>query len=235
MKHIKEITSPAGLDNAHEQLKTDQTKQVVTEETINFVNRVVKTILANSPAWSMSLKSSDSIDDYKQQLIKGFMENDVTQMSQVELGLKRIRKEPSNFLPSVGQFISWCLPSAESVGCPDLEDAYYEACHYHYSRKTLSHPCVAYALAKITSYELANKPESKTKDQFAIYYQQAIEAYYFGDDLAEYVERFTRNKNSNKAKLTDMRGDTEYQKRNQEVGLKHLSKIRQKLKKHKAS
>lgn len=236
MKDMKNLVNPANLNQAMQQgdQTSKQQKQVITEQTIEFVNRVMKTILANSPAWSISLKGTESINDYRQQLVKAFLENEITQMAQVELGLKRIRKEPTNFLPSVGQFIGWCVPTPEAIGCPDSTDAYKEACRYRYSKKTLSHPCIAYALAKISMYELSNKSEKQTKPRFEKLYQQAVELFYYGDPLQKFIDRFKREVNHDLAKLADLRGDEDYQQRNQASAKKHLAAIRKKLKKSRA-
>ena len=232
MKDMSDLVKNSTLHNITEQ-STNQSaeqKQLITEQTIAFVNRVMKTILANSPAWSVSLKGTDSINDYRQQLVKAFLENSIAQMKQVELGLQRIRKEPTNFLPSVGQFIAWCKPTAEAIGCPDVNDAYTEACRYKYSKKTLSHPCIAYALAKISMYELSTKTEKQTKPRFEKLYQQAIELFYNGDPLKVYVERFQKTAGSHLNTLADLRDDAQYQERNQATAKKHLSAMRKKLK-----
>ncbi len=235
MKDIKNLVSPSNVNRAMEntapQPPSLQQKQAITEQTIVFVNRVMKTILANSPAWSISLKGTGSIDDYRQQLVKAFLENHITQMVQVELGLKRIRKEPTNFLPSVGQFINWCSPTPEAIGCPDIDEAYREACYYRYSKKTLSHPCIAYALNKISMFDLSNKSEANTKPRFEKLYLKAVELFYYGNSLQEYVDLYTRHKNDNLEKLADLRGDVEYQKRNMEAGKSHIAIMKEQLKK----
>lgn len=237
MKDMKDLVKAAGVRGAMQQApqQTPEQKKVITEQTIAFVNRVMKTILANSPAWSVSLKGTDSINDYRQQLVKSFLENKITEMSQVELGLKRIRKEPTNFLPSVGQFIGWCKPTAEAIGCPDVDEAYNEACRYKYSKKTLSHPCIAYALAKISMFDLSTKTEKQTKPQFEKLYQKAVELFYCGDSLQQYVDRFNRAPDHNLTKLTDLRDDEQYQQRNKATAQKHIAEIKKKLKANKVA
>lgn len=232
MKDMNNLINASNLNKAMSQTSSQspEKKQVITEQTIHFVNRVMKTILANSPAWTISLKGTESINDYRQQLVKAFLENDITQMSQVELGLKQIRKEPTNFLPSVGQFISWCVPSATAIDAPELDDAYKEACFYRYSKKTLSHPCIAYALSKISMYELSNKSEAATKPRFEKLYQKAIEKFYYGDALQEYVDKFTVKRQEGLNQLTDLRDNPEYHARNLEAAKGHISDIRNKLK-----
>ncbi len=232
MKDMNSLINSSNLNKAISQpnSQTPEQKQVITEQTIHFVNRVMKTMLANSPAWSISLKGTESINDYRQQLVKAFLENSITQMSQVELGLKQIRKEPTNFLPSVGQFINWCSPTAAAIGCPELEDAYKEACFYRYSKKTLSHPCIAYALSKITMYELSNKSEATTKPRFEKLYQQAVEKFYYGNTLQDYVDKFAVDRKEGLVQLTDLRDNPEYQARSLEVAKSHISDIRKKLK-----
>jgi hypothetical protein len=238
MKDLKNLVSPYNLNKAvssHANQRQANDK-VVTKEAIEFVNRVMKTILANSPAWSMSLKGSTSIDDYRQQLIKAFLENNITQMPQVELGLRRVRKEPTNFLPSVGQFISWCAPTPETLGCASVDMAYQEACNYRYSAKQgFSHPCVAYALAHIGSFELSSKAEKETRPVFEKLYLEAINLFYLGDSLQEYQERFYQKVDHQAFKLSDLRDDKEYQQRQMELGKQHLKGIKEKLKKHSPS
>ncbi len=235
MKDMNDLVKNTALHNLSEQMpesshnQTAQQKQLITEQTIAFVNRVMKTILANSPAWSVSLKGTDSINDYRQQLVKAFLENGIAQMKQVELGLQRIRQEPTNFLPSVGQFIAWCKPTPEAIGCPDVDDAYRQACGFKYSKKALSHPCIAYALAKISMYELSTKSEQQTKPRFAKRYQQAVELFYNGDPLTVYVQRFQKPAASNFKTIADLRDHAEYQQRNQAKAKKHLSAMKKKL------
>jgi len=229
---MRGIASKGEMQQAPQQ--TAEQKKVITEQTIAFVNRVMKTILANSPAWSVSLKGTESINDYRQQLVKAFLENKIIQMSQVELGLKRIRKEPTNFLPSVGQFIGWCIPTPEAIDCPDVNEAYNEACRYKYSKKNLSHPCIAYALAKISMFELSSKTEAQTKPRFEKLYQKAVELFYYGDTLEEYVQRYKKEPDHNLTKLADLRSDANYQQRNQEIARKHIAEIKKKLKVGKA-
>lgn len=232
MKDMNDLIKSSALHHMTEQApqQSAEQKQLITEQTIAFVNRVMKTILANSPAWAVSLKGTDSINDYRQQLVKAFLENSISEMSQVELGLKRIRKEPTNFLPSVGQFIAWCKPTPEALGCPDVNDAYIEACRYKYSKKTLSHPCIAYALAKISMYELSTKTEKQTKPRFEKLYQQGIELFYNGDSLAAYVDRFEKKAASNFKTLADLRDDAAYQQRNKATAKKHINAMKKKLK-----
>lgn len=238
MKDLKSMVNAAARNGGVTQHAggANNPPKAITEETIIFVNKVMKTILANSPAWSVSLKGSESVNDYRQQLVKAFLENDIAHMAQVELGLKRIRKEETNFLPSVGQFISWCSPSPEAINCPDVDDAYKEACFYRYSKKPISHPCIAYALAKITMFDLSNKSEATTKPRFAKYYQTAVERFYYGDNLQKYVERYQKPKaDDSLQKLADLRDDPQYQQRSIDSAKKHIADVKAKLKKAKHS
>ena len=232
MKDLKDLVTANHLNNAMQNSaeQSAQQKAVITEQTVAFVNKVMKTILANSPAWSVSLKGTDSINDYRQQLVKAFLENNIVQMAQVELGLKRIRKEPTNFLPSVGQFIAWCIPTPEDINAPEVLDAYQEACAYRYSRKAISHPCIAYALAKISVFELSNKTEKQTLPQFEKLYLSAVKKYYYGDSLQEFVDKFKKEVNHDQVKLADLRSDSAYVERNQQVAKQHIADIREKLK-----
>ena len=60
----------------------------------------------------------------KQQYIKGFIENDINTLEQIEFGLARARANKDDFFPSVGKFISWCQPDLSDFGLPTAFEAW---------------------------------------------------------------------------------------------------------------
>ncbi len=60
----------------------------------------------------------------KQQFLKGLIENDISTIAQLEIGLKRARADNQDFFPSVGKFIDWCQPDLADMGLPTAFDAW---------------------------------------------------------------------------------------------------------------
>lgn len=71
--------------------------------------------------WKTQEEYNTAIETWK----LGFFENNIKAES-VDHALVRARKDPSNFPPSVGLFVSWCKPSLDSCGLPSVDDAWSE-------------------------------------------------------------------------------------------------------------
>lgn len=83
------------------------TEQNIEAEEL-VMNVVIKSIRAIYPAWRTAIKSQAELDNMKKEWLIGFMENRIRTDIQIERGLKAARKDPNPFLPSIGQFITWC-------------------------------------------------------------------------------------------------------------------------------
>jgi len=60
--------------------------------------------------------SEESIESQaKAEWLKGFIENGINTDSQINAGLAKCRAHNSPFLPSIGQFITWCKESSVSM------------------------------------------------------------------------------------------------------------------------
>lgn len=103
-----------------------------------------KQLKACYPSWRSSIRSKDEDASFKRQWLKAFAENGVDSEDKLALGLKQARADRSSWLPSVGQFVEWCKPTAESLGLPDVRSAYIEAAH-HQAGDVWSNPAVYFA------------------------------------------------------------------------------------------
>ncbi|WP_153448751.1 replication protein P [Vibrio algicola] len=79
------------------------------------MNVVLKELRSICPAWRNAIKTQAELDGVKKVWTKAFMENGIVSMSMVETGLQAARESSSDFLPSVGKFITWCRGDAFQV------------------------------------------------------------------------------------------------------------------------
>lgn len=72
----------------------------------SLVNVIFESFDGNSTAilgWS-----AERINNAKKQWVLGLSENQINTMEQVQAGMRQLRAKPNGFVPSVGEFISWC-------------------------------------------------------------------------------------------------------------------------------
>lgn len=94
-----------------------------------LINRLFREIRNARPAWRQAWGSREALASAKVTWVLALVEGQVRDWDrQIELGLRRLRAEPSDFVPSPGKFVEWCRPTAESLGLQPAERAYEEAC-----------------------------------------------------------------------------------------------------------
>lgn len=72
------------------------------------MNHIVASLKKSKTGWRIAMKSEADVNGYKQELLLACMENKINSMEKIKQGLEQARKDPSDFFPSVGKFISWC-------------------------------------------------------------------------------------------------------------------------------
>jgi len=59
------------------------------------------------------MKSETEVNGYKQELLLACIENNINTQEKIKTGLEQARKDSSDFFPSVGKFITWCIEETE--------------------------------------------------------------------------------------------------------------------------
>lgn len=151
-----------------------------------LINRIFKELQATFPAWASALRTEEEIELAKKIWTKSLIENKVTTMEQIRRGFRQARSLGSKYLPSVGEFIIWCRPDFESLGLPDSEKAYRNACKMAHSvyEKGWLHPVVYVAAKEIGFFELKTKPERDTARIFKNCYVSVCERVIAGEDFS---------------------------------------------------
>lgn len=86
-------------------LNQTTTKQapVIAEK---LIDRVFEQLIASCP--TLLTVQPEQLKILKQQWILGFAENGIKTFEQVKRGMAAARAKANGYLPSVGEFISWC-------------------------------------------------------------------------------------------------------------------------------
>lgn len=101
-------------------LNQTTTKQapVIAEK---LIDRVFEQLIASCP--TLLTVQPEQLKILKQQWILGFAENGIKTFEQVKRGMAAARAKTNGYLPSVGEFISWCNSyNNHELGLPTLEE-----------------------------------------------------------------------------------------------------------------
>ncbi len=86
-----------------------------------LIDRVFEQLIASCP--TLLSVQPEQLKILKQQWILGFAENGVKTFDQVKRGMAAARAKTNGYLPSVGEFISWCNNyNNHELGLPTLEE-----------------------------------------------------------------------------------------------------------------
>jgi hypothetical protein len=98
--------------------KTTQHAPVAAER---LIDRVFEQLIASCP--TLLSVQPEQLKILKQQWILGFAENGIKTFDQVKRGMAAARAKTNGYLPSVGEFISWCNNyDNHELGLPTLEE-----------------------------------------------------------------------------------------------------------------
>ena len=171
-------------------IKSDRRQEmVVSEETKQIVNLIFTKLQAVFTASKYAWPNNDIVRAAKEQYLLGFVENSLTCINRIKIGLKRARLESKDgpFIPTVGQFISWCTPRPEDLNLPAPHVAYKEACRNvcdsRYNKANWSSQVIYHAASECGFYELKHLPEKDSFKLFKYNYSLAIETVLSGGEL----------------------------------------------------
>ena len=89
------------------------TAKAIPEQLKQVAGYVFSSLTTMRPAWKVGFVHEGALDEkqvtaYKRQLLGAMEENGIGTMAQVEAGLQKLRAQPGQFLPSIGDFVQAC-------------------------------------------------------------------------------------------------------------------------------
>ena len=138
--------------------------------TVDVVNALFKELQAIFPAWKQAWPDDDALRAAKRSWTKAFIVAEINTLEQIRYGLQNCRQSGTDFAPSVGKFIKWCLPTPAMMGIPSHDKAFREALlNLHPARRTSrewSHPAVRHAALQCEMHNLADLVSEKASKVF---------------------------------------------------------------------
>jgi hypothetical protein len=151
------------------------------------VNALFRELKAIFPAWKQAWPTVEDENSAKKSWVKAFVSARISQIEQIRFGIENCRKLGSNFIPSVGQFVSMCKPTPEMLGIPIHDQAYAEAiANAHPSMagtREWSHQAVYHAAAHCGFRVLSTMPAETSRKMFDRAYDITIRMLMAGEPL----------------------------------------------------
>ena len=172
MHNIRDLAYKAMRDIAQRQQPERECAPVtsISDDAKIIIDDIFKELKGSCSAYGITMRTPEDESMVKKVWTKAFIEAGLVDLAAVKRGLRRVRHDPSDYIPSVGKFISWCKPDPKELGLPPVDVAYAEVIR----RLPPSHPIVV-RTAKATSFERGTLTETEYKRVFARHYEILVE------------------------------------------------------------
>ncbi|NIG12974.1 DNA replication protein [Pantoea sp. Al-1710] len=124
------------IAQSHPEKKTDS----IPPQAIEIFNDIFKQLRAIFPAMMATIKDQEQLNELRRQWVKAIAENHIYCSAQIEAGMRRARQHEKPFLPSPGEFVSWCKEGESQLyGLPKPEELYDTVMNFRARR--FQYPC----------------------------------------------------------------------------------------------
>lgn len=109
-------------NGALQSMMPDENQPVSSPDAVDLFNELFRQLRAVMPAIDATIKGQAEVDELRRQWVRAFRENGIRTIAQINAGMALARQQEKPFLPSPGQFITWCKEGAlKQAGLPDDE------------------------------------------------------------------------------------------------------------------
>lgn len=144
---------------------------------------IIKPSLINT-----SFKEKKDRDAYGAELLHAFRDSNVNTLEHMRRGIDRLRLDESDFVPSIGKFVSWCKPKLSDYDLPSTEIAYRQAAvnaGKQMKVRIWSHMVVYHAALRTGMMDLNSQQPEKTMPRFKENYMAVFQDFIDGKILDE--------------------------------------------------
>lgn len=165
----------------------DEMQKYKESQAADVINWLFKELRANFSAFKQAWPDKETYMQAKRTWLKAFMFADINRFEQIQAGLKKCYLNPNPFVPSPGEFISWCAPSTKEMGFPDVDDAFFISVKINEQFSNYIHEdekidsVIRHAINAIDPMTYRNMNVEQAKKAFKHYYERAIEKYKSGE------------------------------------------------------
>jgi len=182
MMHVSNLIDLSDIKQNKEQEDQDPR----TKETASVINWLFTELRGNFPAFKQAWPDSDHQRQAKKIWLKAFMLAGITKVEQLKHALNKCLLMEKPFVPSPGEFISWCSPKPSDVGLPDLQSAYdisikmnSQFSQYAPDCKK-AHTVIKHVVDQIGSFNYRSMKAQEAFKTFESYYQIACQQFIDG-------------------------------------------------------
>lgn len=164
-------------------------EHVMTQQDITLINGLFGELKVIFPAWRTAFLTADDYKRAKRSWSKALVENGINRVEQIQNGLRKARQHDSDFLPSSGKFISWCLSAGSDV-YPSPQEAFQMFPLYRFKDTRIQLPeVVQAAFAQIGKRTMQTSTEKALWELFEHNYAVVCRRAAGGEDIAELIPK----------------------------------------------
>lgn len=158
-----------------------------TETDYKIINKLFVTFQSIFPAFRQSWPTEHEFEKAKREWMKAFKQVGLEDLTKIKIGVAKFRTNASPFVPSPGQFIAMCKPTAEDYGLKSTEMAFQEASTQIYGNesKVYSHITVKHARDLTGYFLLTNQPRVVSFPIFERNYEESVKQFLEGKILSQ--------------------------------------------------
>jgi hypothetical protein len=178
------VSSRLSENNTHERLEST----ILCPRATEVVNKLFALLFACCRGFNKYYADKQRLNIEKTQWIHVFSEENYTSLSDIEIAVKKLRRECPVNPPTIKQFLEWNKATIDDMGLPDTREAYNQAVkNSHPSEvcKKWDHEAVQFAWRKTGANRLFHGKEKDTFPEFEYYYKVAAQKLSKGEPLNE--------------------------------------------------
>ncbi len=185
MKHISNLIDLNQVKRERETMNQPTPEQAKAAATV--INSLFSELTANFTAFHVAWPTEEVRNTAKRVWIKAFLLAGISRSEQIQHGLNHCYLMESPFVPTVGQFISWCKPTPQSMGFPTTEEAYTASIVMNRQFSDYKHPddrvdtVIRHAIHQIGSMTYREMKIDNAKKTFKTYYDIALRQFMEGE------------------------------------------------------
>ncbi len=155
-------------------------------QTALVINHVFKSLRRCCTAFRLAWPTREAYRESKAIWLEAFLESGVNTIEQVQRGLKKCYLRNSPFVPSPGEFISWCKPMPKELGFPDVYEAFKIANLMNRIHENYIHPheptrtVLEHFINDVGATQLRRMSEKNAFRLFENFYSNACQQYISG-------------------------------------------------------
>lgn len=185
MNHISNLINMETVKRNREHMEKPTAEQAKAAASV--INWLFSELSGNFTAFHMAWPNDEIRNAAKRVWIKAFVLAGINNVTQIQYGLNHCYLMEKPFVPTPGEFISWCKPSPQSLGFPSTDEAYTASIVMNRQFSDYRHPdarvdtVIRHAINQIGTSTYREMKIDNAKKTFKTYYEIALRQFMEGE------------------------------------------------------